>query len=349
MRRPLLIVAVAALFATGCGNLFDPAAAVVNGEKITISKLEAELEQYRETSQYQRLVAQAPEVEIERNYQQGYLTTLIREAVLEAEAEKRDIEVNPDEINDRVEEIKQELGSEGQFQEALKEDGLDLEELEFRVRIALLEEKLRAEVTKGVGPSEEELRAYYEDNFEEFQEVRAQHILLGADKLSLAEDLALRLQKADPKEVEKLFESLAAKYSEDPSTADNAGDLGWGQPGVAQYAPPLKDAVLELEVGVVSDPVQTQFGWHVIRVVGRRVTPFEEARASIHEAIGAEAIEEAWQEWLARAYDEADIKVNEKYGVLNPDSFSVENASADDVPAGEAPEAPATPSPAPSL
>ncbi|MDQ4145652.1 MAG: peptidylprolyl isomerase [Actinomycetota bacterium] len=344
--KSYLIAGVTALFLlTGCGNLFDPAAAVVDGTKITMSDIQEELDRFRATARYEQLIAQASEGEIERDFQQTYLSLLIREAVFESEAEERGIDVTPEEINERIGDIKAEIGSEGQFQEALKEQGLTLEQAEFQVRVQLLAEKLRTEVTKGVGPSEEEMRAYYEEHAEDFQEVRPQHILLSEDERSLAQDLAERLQSAKPNEVDDLFASLAKKYSEDPS-ADEEGDLGWAPP--AQYVGPFREVVTELEVGVVSDPVQTEFGWHVIRVVGRRVTPFEEARTQIQEAIGAEAIDEAWQQWLVDAYREADIKVNERFGTLDPETGAVENPTAEDVPGGEAPGS-ASPSPSPSF
>lgn len=346
MKNHVLPAAIALVLATGCGNLFDPAAAVVDGEKITVDEIEAELDQFQETTRYKQLVARAPETEIERTFQQDYLTLLISETILENEAEERGIEVTAEEVNERVDVIKEEIGSEGQFQEALKEEGLDLEQLEFQVRVQLLGEELRAEVTKGVGATEEELRAYYEEHIDDYQEVRAQHILLPDDQLPLAEDLALRLQKAKPAEVDKLFASLAEKHSVDPSTSGNGGDLGWAPP--TQYAEQFSAALTTLEVGEVSDPVRTEFGWHVVRVTGRRVTPFDEARDSIQETIGTEAIEEAWEQWLVEAYEEADIEINEKFGVLNPETQSVENPGADDVPGAEAPETPnASPEPTP--
>ena len=344
MRRLVVLGVTALLLLAGCGNLFDPAAAVVDGTKITVSDIQAELDRFSETARYDQLVARAAQGEIERDFQQTYLTLLIREAVLEGEAEERDIDVTAEEVNERIGDIKDEIGSEGQFQEALKEQGLTVAQAEFQVRVQLLGEKLRAAVTEGAGPSEQEMRSYYEDNAGDFQEVRAQHILVDAEKE--AADLAQRLQKAKENEIEDLFASLAEKFSSDPS-ASEAGDLGWAPP--SQYSGPFRDAVLELEVGAVSDPVQTEFGWHVIRVLGRRVTPFEEARPAIQDQIGAEAVEEAWQAWLVDAYEEADIKVNEKFGTLDAESQSVENPSADDLPGAEAPASGESPSPGPSL
>ena len=338
MKRSAVVLVLALILGTGCGNLFDPAAAVVEGEKITIAKLEAKVEEYRETARYQALVAQpaADADELERSFQQEYLSLLIREAILENEAEQRDIEVTPDEVNERINEIRERFGSQSRFQEALKEDGLTVEDLEFRVRVVLFEEKLRAEVTEGVGPTEEELRAYYEEHAAEYQEFHIQHILVSPDKLSLAEDLTLRLQKAKADEVDDLFASLAEKYSEDPTTSGSGGDLGWGPPP-PDFGEDFAAALAALEVGAVSEPVKSQFGWHVIRLIGERVTPFEEARTSIQEAIGGEAVEEAWEEWLLETFADADIKVNEKFGVFDADSLTVRNANAEDVPGAEAP------------
>jgi foldase protein PrsA len=345
MKRGLFFAVLGSTALISCGNLFDPAAAVVDGTKLTLANVEDEVERFRKTPRYEQLVARAPKSEIERDFQQTYLTLLIREAVLEGEAEERDIEVTPEEVNTRLSDIREQIGSEGQFQEALKEEGLTLEQLEFQVRVQLLGEELRSEVTKDVGATEDELRDYYEDHIEDYQEVRVQHILVGTQKESLATDLSSQLQISKSREIDRLFDSLAKKHSQDASNADNGGDLGWAPP--SQYVEPFAEAVTELEVGVISEPVETEFGWHVIRVTGRRVTPFEEARASIEEVTGSEAVDEAWQDWLADAYEEADIRVNDKFGRLDPESQSVENAGAEDLPGAEAPREPPNPSPTP--
>jgi foldase protein PrsA len=316
-----------------CGNLFDSAAAVVNGEKITTNKLEAELDRFRETIRYEQLAARAPIGEIERDYAQTYLTLLIEEAVLEGEAEERDIEVTPDEVNARIAEIKERIGSEGQFQEMMKEEGVNLEQVEFRVRVQILAEKLREKVVADVGPTEDELTAYYEDHIDEYQEVRVQHIVVSDE--SEAESIAKRLRDAKDDEVDDLFAKLAKTESEDP-TAANGGDLGLTAP--AEFGqPPFREAVSSLEVGEISDPVQTKLGYHVIRVLARQVTPFEEVRSTIDETIGTDDREEAFNEWLTKAYIEAEVDVNPAYGELNLDSHSVTNARAEDVPAGVSP------------
>lgn len=329
-RAPILLLVV---LLGACGNLLDPAAAVVSGEKITIDKIDEELERFRQTPRYDQLVTQGNESQIARDVQQGYLTLLIRETVLDEEAEERGVEVTPDEVNARVEQTIEDLGSEGQFQEALKEDGITIEIVELNLRIQLLEEELHDEVTADIGPSESEIRAHYEESTRDYQEVRAQHILV-AD-LAQAQELAAQLQKASAKNLDELFADLAKKHSEDPISSKQGGDLGWSLP--TSFEKPFADAVAKLPIGEVSDAVETQFGFHVIRVTARRLTPFEQARASIEEELEGPAVQQAWEEWLRDAYREADIRVNSRFGEFHIDSLSVGNATAEDVPAGEAP------------
>ena len=341
MKTRLAALAAVTLLTASCGNLLEPAAAVVDGSKITIDKVQEELDRFRDTARYQDLTASAPAGQIDRDFEQTQLSLLIREEVLEGEAEERDIEVTPEEVTERIDAIKEQIGSEGAFQEALKEEGLTVQQLEFQVRVQLLEEKLRAEVTKDAAPAEAELRSYYESHLGDYQEVKAQHILVS--KEGLAARLMDQLQSAKPDRVDDLFASLAKRFSEDPSNAGKGGDLGWAAP--SDYVPPFAKAVSNLDVGAISPPVQTEFGFHVIRVTGRRVTPFGQAREDIEERIGGNAVEEAFQEWLVDAYKEADIKVNPKFGVLRLESQSIENPTAEDVPAGVSPAPSGEPAP----
>lgn len=103
-------------------------------------------------------------------------------------------------------------------------------------------------------------------------EVQARHILLlvdqGADEATWqaakqqADELVQRLRNGDD------FAALAQQYSQDPGSAANGGDLGW-QPADA-YVPTFAEAVRTLPLNTISDPVRTDFGWHIIEVTGRR-------------------------------------------------------------------------------
>jgi peptidyl-prolyl cis-trans isomerase SurA len=104
------------------------------------------------------------------------------------------------------------------------------------------------------------------------------------------------------------FESLAKKFSEDGS-AQNGGLLGWMGPG--ELVPPFEIAMNRLKVGEVSDPVKTEFGWHLIQVVDRRDAQLtvEKQREFARAAIRERKFEQAYQDWLRQLRDTATVKI----------------------------------------
>ncbi|MDQ3915334.1 MAG: peptidylprolyl isomerase [Actinomycetota bacterium] len=340
MRKALLALAVLAA-APACGNLLDPAAAVVHGEKIPMDEVQALLDDYVESRSFEQLAQQGDAGALKREYEQGRLSALILRAILRPAAEERDIEVTGDEVDEQIASIiESEFENESQFREELKEQGLTHAELEEIVRDRLIEEELRAAVVAEAAPAEDDLRAYYQENLQEFELTRSQHILVG--KRRLAERLARRLQVAPEAKLDKLFATLVRKHSTDPSAEENGGDLGFQPPG--SFVEPFENAAAGLEEGEVSDPVQTEFGWHVIRVRARRTATFEQARPRIESRLAGVAQDEAWQAFLRDLYEEADVEVNPRYGVWDESLGRVVDPDASDIPAGEAPEASPSPS-----
>ena len=175
---------------------------------------------------------------------------------------------------------------------AREAERLDLGE-EPEVQPAL--ERARADVLRNAlvqrqvleGTSEDRLRERYEElkESEDFvrEEVHARHILLESEEEAQAVIDELR-EGAD-------FAALAGERSTDPSAERNAGDLGYF--AREQMVEEFADAAFELEVGEVSpEPVQSQFGWHVIEVLDRRsVEPsFAETEPQLRQELAREAI-----------------------------------------------------------
>lgn len=349
MRRFLLALAVL-LAAPACGNLLDPAAAVVYGEKIPVEEVEALLDAYVASPAFEQLAAQGDAGALKREFEQGRLSDLIMRAVLTPAAEKRGIEITEQDVQDRIDELKdaQFEGNQSQYEEALKEQGLTVEQFEEIVYDRMLQDALRAEVTGDAQPSEEDLRAYYEENRAEFEMSRSQHILV--DDQDLAAQLAEQLRATPEQRVDEVFAQLARKHSTDPSAKQNGGDLGFQPPG--SFVEPFENALAQLEVGEISDPVQTEFGWHVIRLTARQAAPFEEVRPQIESQLGGVAQDEAWNEFLDELFEEADVEVNPRYGEFDEELHRVVDPDADDVPGAEPqpvpePSAPELPVPAP--
>ena len=339
MRKVAVAVTALALVVAACGSLFEPAAAIVGGQKITAEEVREGLEDFKNTEEYKRLTAQSDPRSIQRQFEQAFLTQRIRRAVLKPEAEERGIEVTEEDVDARLTEIQDDFPNQSAFEEALKEQGLTVETLRELIADNVLEEKLRTEITADLVPTEAEISAYYKDNIAEFTRTHSQHILV-KDK-GVARTLATRLQQTPRKQVESLFAQLAEEFSTDKSNAKKGGDLGFTSPG--ELVAPFERAMADLKKGEVSDPVKTEFGFHIIRVIERRTTPFEDAKADIEERIGGRDQELAWTEFVRGAYEDADIKVNSRYGELDLETQQVVDATAEDIPGAEVD----TPSPTP--
>lgn len=127
------------------------------------------------------------------------------------------------------------------------------------------------------------------------REFKARHILVA--KEDEAKEIIALIRKGGS------FEKLAAERSMDPGSKANGGDLDWGPPG--RYVKPFADALLKLKKGQMTDtPVQTNFGWHVIRVDDERAAKlpgFDEAKPQLQQLLQNQAVEKAVADLRAKA------------------------------------------------
>ncbi|RFF26288.1 MULTISPECIES: SurA N-terminal domain-containing protein [unclassified Wenzhouxiangella] len=170
--------------------------------------------------------------------------------------------------------------------ETYYEENLDSFTTEERVRLAYVELQPESLIDEA-SLSEEELRQRYEAAEQRYltpEARRASHILITPEEAgdaesarALAEEIKQRIEEGES------FEELAAEYSDDPTSAEQGGDLGWIEPEDMVEA--FEDALYDLaEPGDVSEPVETQFGWHLIKLDEIRPPEgmsFEEARQEI--------------------------------------------------------------------
>ena len=127
------------------------------------------------------------------------------------------------------------------------------------------------------------------------REFKVRHILVA--KEDEAKDIIAQVKKGGS------FEKLAAERSTDPGSKANGGDLDWGPP--ARYVKPFADALLKLKKGQMTDaPVQTNFGWHIIRVDDERATripAFDEAKPQLQQMLQNQVVEKAVADLRAKA------------------------------------------------
>jgi len=158
-------------------------------------------------------------------------------------------------------------------------------------------------------PSDGEIRRYYDGHPAEFtipEQAHARHILVSSEKRA---KYIVRLLKH-----RKDFAMLAAEYSTDDSNKSRGGDLNWFPRGV--MVKPFEKAVFALKKpGDISNPVKTQFGWHIIELLGKRPASrqtLEEARDNIAGALKQRAL----AAWIDDIVAQSDVRiVNPEYRI----------------------------------
>jgi peptidyl-prolyl cis-trans isomerase D len=185
-------------------------------------------------------------------------------------------------------------------------DNLDQFMRPEQISVEFLELDTR-DMAQNIEIDEQSLRERYEAVRERFmspERRRAAHILLTDEQRSEDEARALAQTLTERLRAGESFADLAGEFSEDPVSAEDGGDLGWIEPGVMMAS--FEDALFAMEAGAVSDPVQTEFGWHIIRldeVEEPRGQSFDEARAEIEAEVREERAEDMYIELSERMVD----------------------------------------------
>lgn len=164
---------------------------------------------------------------------------------------------------------------------------------DFLLAQAVVEKKKAA-----VELTDDEVRAFYEQNREtvyrfDTDVVRASHVLLPLDQEDKAKEVAAMARNSGD------FAALAREYSIDPGSARQGGDLGFFTKAsmVAEFA----DAAFAMQPGQISEPVKSQFGWHVIKVDARKgpgTLTFEEAESDVRNRLLVQKQNAEVEEWV---------------------------------------------------
>lgn len=302
------------------GSYFSPAAAVVNGEKISEERLSIQLRKLasdpQTRSQFIGPSASANRVDAKREV----LNQMIEVTLVSQAAGRLGLKVSDSEVIGRIESLESNYGGKKKFAELLRREGLFEDELKELLHEQLLYQKVAQAVTSDAAPSEKELLDYYEQNKSTFtDQVRAAHILVCANSsqesrqcthsdqdLKLAQDITKRARSGED------FAALAKEYSRDETNKNTGGDLGYF--GRGRMTPDFESAAFALAApGDISDPIKTDFGYHVIKLLNKGKT-FEESKEDIKGALGEERQQQVYRKWLQERYTAAKIRVNPKFG-----------------------------------
>lgn len=156
-------------------------------------------------------------------------------------------------VDEELEQLKEELGM--QFEFILQQQGFD--DLESFKEILYLGMLQREAALDGVEITDEQLMELYE---RKSKEIHAQHILVR--DLETAEEVLEKVESGED------FSKLAKKYSEDMMSAEEGGDLGYFSAGT--MVTPFEEVAFSMEKGEISNPVETNYGYHIIKLLDVR-------------------------------------------------------------------------------
>lgn len=224
--------------------------------------------------------------------QETILEKIVVDQVIFNEAESKGITVGDDEVAIKFKELKAQIESTPEIKKFYKDNNISDDFLKQQIKLDLTVMKYEKEFKSTIAVNQEEIVKQYEDNKDRYriEKVKASHILfmtinpdtfqpLSDEKKNeqkvLAEEILIRVKNGED------FAKLAKEYSQDPASAVNGGDLGEFGRGVMLKE--FEDAAFSLEVGEISQLVETEFGYHIIKVGEKidKIQDLQEVKASI--------------------------------------------------------------------
>jgi peptidyl-prolyl cis-trans isomerase C len=290
-------------------------AATVNGEPISQKDFEQLLGFLQFQYMQQGMQIQGPQLE---QLKVAVLESLIDDELMFQIAAEEGYTASEQEISKALETTKGQFENEEAYLNALEEEGLDEASLKLTLSKKLTRDKYEQEkFVSTVNLEPGEARKFYDDNPAQFSQplqFRSSHILIQVAPDASEEEKQAAMDKIDAAvariENGEEFSEVAREVSEGPS-GPNGGDLNYQQKGA--FVPEFEAAALELEIGEISDVVETQFGYHIIKLTDKReeqVVAFEEVEGQIEEYLMRVKAQETRNNLLEQRKPGAEITRN---------------------------------------
>lgn len=243
------------------------------------------------------------------------LDQLITETLIKQQA--GDVKVSDQDVANEIAKIKKNFPTEAAFQEQLKKFGQTEDQLKQHIKDGLQEQKwIESQIGGQADVTEADAKKFYDSNIKEFQQpeqVRASHILFmvpqGAPdsevqkKKAQAEAAYKRAEKGED------FTKLAKELTEEPNGKERGGDLDYFTKD--QMVPEFANKAFSMKVGEISEPVRTQFGFHVIKVTGKKeagTVPFDQVKDQLIAYLKNQKQRAAVQGVIEKLHDNAKIE-----------------------------------------
>ncbi len=298
----LMLLVSVLILGTACGDN-KKIAATVNGEPIYVEDVDKQLEQMGQQQQS----FEGPEgEEYKKQIQKQILDDLIEQKLVLQEAEKEKIKVKNKEIDDWIEQAKQQFPSEQEFEAKLKELNLTIEELKKNRTEQLLRQKMIEKITKDIKVKDKEVEEYYEKNKEEIKEpekAKIKWIILSEEQK--AKDVLKELEEGAD------FAEVAKRESIDTATKESGGALGLRSS--SELPPEIATEAFKIELNKLSAVITMQQGFTIFMVEEKqpeKQKTFDEAKEEVKNRLLSEKQSKAYQDWIKKVKKKA--KIDEK-------------------------------------
>ena len=310
----LLAVPAALALATG---IYPGTAARVNGVELSNERFNAFYQEYRRPyginiagrgDHLDRLTKLRKEAMDEMSEQE-----LVRQA-----AEAANIEVTAGEIDTAIAEISSPFKNPDEFNRRIQSEGFTPEAYREHVKRMIAAKKYLDYIRMDVAEvSDEELEKYYRDNEYRLtfpEQVRVRQILLTWKPMGTTDDKAAIREQMEPilerARAGEDFAELAREFSDDYATKQNGGDTGLFKRG--EMAPAFEQAAFALKLGIISDPVETPFGVHILRLEEHKeayLLPLDEIREKLRDHVREERMETAVEQEIDRLREQGEVEI----------------------------------------
>ncbi len=300
-----LVLSLGIAMGSGCSvSQKSNVVARVNGKNISARSFEDRLNEYR-VGPHSALMASPQNMELKKRV----LNELIEEKVMLEEAEKQNIEVAPQDLEERMNVIQKDYPK-GSFEKQLAQEKISLSRFRERIKLNILMEKVIEKVTENIPtPSAKDIELYYNEHQDEFSheaQVHLKQIVVKTEEDG--ERILTELKKGVP------FDVLAQNHSFTPEAAQG-GDLGWVSVDILPE--PIQKALPKLKKNHTSDVISTDYGFHIVTLLERKKPEkltLEEATPLITPILTQKDREEKFAAWRRSILSKAKIERN--HGLL---------------------------------
>jgi foldase protein PrsA len=300
----LLLALIAALALAACGgggtssaDVPDGAVAVVGDKTVTKEEFDKLIEQQKKSAEAQKQDFPEPGTAEYEALKATVVKGLVEQKEWELEGEAMGIEVTDQEIETELDKLKQQYfqGDEQKYSAELAKQGLTDEDVRNELRTRILTNKIFEAVTKKVTVTDADIQAYYDKNPTQYQQPASRevrHILVKTE--ALAQKLHDQIQGGAD------FAKLAKKYTQDQASKADGGKFTAFK---GRTVEPFDEFVFSAKTGDLSDPIKTEFGWHIIEALSAikpaTTTPLDQVKDSIKTTVLQTKQNAAMKAWIA--------------------------------------------------